>query len=292
MKTKELIWIVSLTYLLILFPINLRSQDVYVAEAELVVFKQADFKSDTTCIIHINDKVEVVEIKKVWLKKWAKIQNIKGILGYVQFNKLKPIDANQYIQEKNNEEPTTNNNGLNEVNTETQYINTNDLDKQSLNIPDKNRQENLKDNNENLEEKVNSNIKKQHEQNSYSNDKESNKYNDDSNISSPQYTDNEKILIWSEILFCVIFIMITSYRFKRRCDNCKKWNAMRIFNRECVDQKQSTIVEKRSMKNRKGEVIRSWEVDIPATTYYYRIHRKCKHCGYKDYLSTSITVKN
>ena len=292
MRTKKIIWIVSLTYLLILFPIRLKSQDLYVAKEELVVFKQADFKSDTTCIIHINDKVEVVEVKKVWLKKWAKIQNSKGILGYVLINKLKPIVANQDIQENKNEEPTTNNNGLKEVNTETQNINTHDLDNQSLNNPDKNRQENLKDKNENPKEKVNSNIKIQHEQNSYSNDKELNKYNDHSQNSSPRYTDNEKILIWSAILICVIFIMITSYRYKRRCDNCKKWNAMRIFNRECIDQKQSTLVEKRSMKNRKGEVIRSWEVDIPATTYYYRIHRKCKHCGYEDYLSTSKTVKN
>lgn len=145
MRTKEIIWIVSLTYLLILFPVNLNSQDLFVAKEELVVFKQADSKSDTTCIIHINDKVEVVEIKKVWLKKWAKIQNSKGILGYVLINKLKPIDTNQDIKENNIKEPTTQNIGQKELNTETQNINTQDLDKQSLNIPDKNRQENLKE---------------------------------------------------------------------------------------------------------------------------------------------------
>lgn len=67
---------------------------------------------------------------------------------------------------------------------------------------------------------------------------------------------------------------------------------MRTYNRECVDEKPTTIVEKRSKKNSKGEIISTWEVDVPATKYYYRIHRKCKHCGYKDYLSSSKTVKN
>jgi len=101
----------------------------------------------------------------------------------------------------------------------------------------------------------------------------------------------DKLIIWC-IVLGLIFILITRYRYKRKCDSCKKWNAMRKTRKECVDEKPTVIIEERKMKNSKGEVIRTWEDSVPATIYYYRTHRKCKHCGYKDYLTSSETVKN
>ncbi|MDR2720678.1 MAG: hypothetical protein LBB15_00095 [Puniceicoccales bacterium] len=106
-----------------------------------------------------------------------------------------------------------------------------------------------------------------------------------------QLTTTEKTVIWSIVLFS-IFLLITRYRYKRKCDGCKKWNAMRKTQREYIGEKPTTIVEERTKKNSKGEVISSWEVDVPATIYYYHTHRKCKHCGYRDYLSSSETRKN
>lgn len=67
---------------------------------------------------------------------------------------------------------------------------------------------------------------------------------------------------------------------------------MKKIGTECIDEKPTVIIEKREMKNSKGEVIRSWDESVPATTYYYRTHRKCKYCGYKDYLSSSEKQKN
>ena len=101
----------------------------------------------------------------------------------------------------------------------------------------------------------------------------------------------EKTIIWA-IVVGIIFLWITQYRYKRKCDSCKKWNAMRKTSKECVDEKPTGITEERKMKNSKGEVIRTWEESVPATVYYYRTHRKCKHCGYRDYLTSSETAKN
>lgn len=143
MKSKKVICIVSLLYLLIHFPVNLMSQDLFVAKEDLIVFKQADSKSDTTCTIHINDKVEVVEIKKVWLKKWAKIQNSKGILGYVPFNKLKPIETNQEIQKKdNNNEDSTQNTVAVESDSKVQSESKIDSYKEPANISNENTEKN------------------------------------------------------------------------------------------------------------------------------------------------------
>lgn len=108
---------------------------------------------------------------------------------------------------------------------------------------------------------------------------------------SRPFTAKEKTVIWL-IVLSIIFLCITSYRYRRKCDGCKKWNAMKKVRQECIDEKPTTIVEKRTRKNSKGEVISTWEVDVPATIYYYRTHRKCKRCGYRDYLSSSKTRKN
>jgi len=109
--------------------------------------------------------------------------------------------------------------------------------------------------------------------------------------SSRPLSSQAKLVIWA-IVFGVLFIWIIIHRFNRKCDKCKKWNAMKKTGTECVDEKPTTIVEKRERKNRNGQVISSWEVDVPATIYYYRTHRKCKHCGYRDYLTSSETAKN
>jgi hypothetical protein len=67
---------------------------------------------------------------------------------------------------------------------------------------------------------------------------------------------------------------------------------MKTVNKECVDRMQSSVTETRNMKNSKGEIIRTWEVDVPATTYTYHRHRKCKYCGYRDYVTETKTSKN
>ena len=86
MKSQKSICIISLMYLLILFPVNLMSQNLFTAKEELTVFEKASIKSDSIYTIHINDEVEVIEVKNVLFKKWAKIQKSDGEQGYVLFH--------------------------------------------------------------------------------------------------------------------------------------------------------------------------------------------------------------
>ena len=135
MKSKKIIFIISLTYLIILFPVNLMSQDLFTAKEELTVFEKASIKSDSIYTIHINDEVEVLAIKSVWLKKWAKIQNSTGEQGYVLFHSLKPIDTNQESQDNNTtkEDASTENTVSKEEYSEPQKENSHDFEQESVN---------------------------------------------------------------------------------------------------------------------------------------------------------------
>lgn len=143
--------------------------------------------------------------------------------------------------------------------------------------------------NENKIEKQNSDNLDKTEYNNENNITEN--LDNNSNSTSQESTESNHILLWI-IIILLIPLLIVRYMYKRKCNRCEKWNSMRIINRECVDEKPTTIVETRTKKNSKNEVISSWEVDVPATVYYYHTHRKCKHCGYKDYLTSSKTLKN
>lgn len=92
-----------------------------------------------------------------------------------------------------------------------------------------------------------------------------------------------KIKWWIIIIIAFIIIQkISKSRYERKCVNCGRWAAMRTISRECIDEKPSTIKEERRKRNAEGKVIETREVDVPATTYIYCIHRKCKYCGYED----------
>jgi len=105
---------------------------------------------------------------------------------------------------------------------------------------------------------------------------------------------NDKdIFKWlSIILFAYISIRVIWYRYKRKCPICKKWNSMKNLKTICFDQKPTTIKEKRNKKNGQGEILETWEVDVPATKYYYRTYRGCKHCGHEDFVISNKTQKN
>lgn len=111
------------------------SQDLFTAKEELTVFKKASINSDSIYTIDSNDEVEVLEIKSVWLKKWAKIQNSKGEQGYVFFHDLKPINTKQRVEENNTnvENASTQNAVSKEEYSEPQKDNTQDLEQINAN---------------------------------------------------------------------------------------------------------------------------------------------------------------
>lgn len=104
---------------------------------------------------------------------------------------------------------------------------------------------------------------------------------------------DKDIFKWlSIIIFTYVAIRVTWYRYKRKCPICKKWNSMKNIKTICFDEKPTTIIEKRSRKNGQGQVLETWEVDVPATKYYYNTYRKCKHCGHKDIVRSNEIRKN
>ena len=108
-------------------------------------------------------------------------------------------------------------------------------------------------------------------------------------------TEEDKKRIFHFIFFAIgvyIIYRIIAYRYRRKCRHCGRWNAMRITEERCVDQKESRIKETLTKRDDKGNVISTREVYVPATTYFYETHRKCKYCSSEDILKSSKTKKN
>ena len=98
---------------------------------------------------------------------------------------------------------------------------------------------------------------------------------------------------WLVIIFILSTLIWYLMRiWAARCGKCKRLGAMKVYGRELVDEKASTITETRKKTNARGEVISKREVDVPATVRTYHIHRRCKKCGYEDYLVKESKTKN
>ena len=95
------------------------------------------------------------------------------------------------------------------------------------------------------------------------------------------------ILIVIGVFLILVVLIIIFYRYEKKCSNCKKWNAMKEYQRDLIGEKASKIKKTLKTKDRNGNVIKTTEVYVPATIYYYDIHRKCKYCGYKDTIKES-----
>ena len=105
--------------------------------------------------------------------------------------------------------------------------------------------------------------------------------------------DSKRIAYFILFAICLYIIYkILSYRHRRKCDHCGKWAAMKKTGTYCVDKKAKKIKEELKTRDGKGNVIRSREVLVDATTYFYETHRKCKYCGFEDVLKSSETKKN
>ena len=106
-------------------------------------------------------------------------------------------------------------------------------------------------------------------------------------------SDSKRIAYFILFAICLYIIYkILSYRHRRKCDHCGKWAAMKKTGTYCVDKKAKKIKEELKTRDGKGNVIRSREVLVDATTYFYETHRKCKYCGFEDVLKSSETKKN
>lgn len=108
-------------------------------------------------------------------------------------------------------------------------------------------------------------------------------------------TEEDKKSIFHFIFFVIgvyIIYRIIAYRYRRKCGRCGRWNAMRETDTYCVGEKDSKIKETSKIRDGDGKIIRTYEEFVPATTYFYETHRKCKYCNFKDVLKSRETKKN
>lgn len=80
----------------------------------------------------------------------------------------------------------------------------------------------------------------------------------------------------------VILYKIISSRYKKKCDNCGKWNTLKKIDTKIIEKIPTTIKKTLTdtIRNKKGDTIRTKtkEVVVPATKFRYRIFNKCKKC--------------
>ena len=97
--------------------------------------------------------------------------------------------------------------------------------------------------------------------------------------------------IFGAIALALMYLIYKIYRF-RRCPDCHGWNQLRLVEKEIVDEKPTSVTEERQMKNSKGEVIRTYEVEVPATRYEILKTYRCKNCGSEFETTSYKVVKN
>jgi ribosomal protein L37E len=93
-----------------------------------------------------------------------------------------------------------------------------------------------------------------------------------------------KLWFWILIALVAIFLWITYNRYSKKCDKCGKWNSMKTVEKEPVEKIKSHIIKKLYDRDSQGKILREKPISVPATITKYHIHRKCKHCGHRDYL--------
>jgi TATA-box binding protein (TBP) (component of TFIID and TFIIIB) len=96
-------------------------------------------------------------------------------------------------------------------------------------------------------------------------------------------------VIYFLILAIVLYIIYRRYR--KRCEKCGKWAAMKRTDSEVVERLNSHI--KKTLKDtHNGQTTATHEVVVPATKTKYLITETCKHCGHDTRFYESETTEN
>lgn len=89
------------------------------------------------------------------------------------------------------------------------------------------------------------------------------------------------IVILAIVFIVFVIIPILAYRASMHCSNCKKYGMEQIDKKE-VDRYSTTKRVTEKVRNKKGEVIRTVEKEVPATKIIYSCTFKCKYCGFEE----------
>jgi|688.fasta_scaffold2025354_1 hypothetical protein len=101
----------------------------------------------------------------------------------------------------------------------------------------------------------------------------------------------QKNIIGILVILAIVGYIIY-YLFSRRCSECSKFGTLRKTHKELISEKQSKVKETIKTKDSKGNVIRTREVMVPATTKTYKVHFECKFCHSKETKLDTVTSKN
>ena len=93
------------------------------------------------------------------------------------------------------------------------------------------------------------------------------------------------------LLVLSLLIYLIYFAFSRKCSNCKKYGSLRIKNKELIESQNTTVKETVKTRNKKGEVIRSREVFVPAVKKTYRVYLECNKCKNIETKLETITSK-
>lgn len=97
------------------------------------------------------------------------------------------------------------------------------------------------------------------------------------------------------IILILLFAAIIYYLYHlitRKCSNCGKFGSLKTLKKELISEKATKIKETIKTKNNKGEVIKSREVMVPATTKTFKIYYECKNCKNVETKIDTVTSKN
>ncbi len=89
----------------------------------------------------------------------------------------------------------------------------------------------------------------------------------------------------------VVLIVMVILRYGK-CEACGRRKAMEEISCELLEKVPTTVQETRTKKNKEGEVISRWTVDVPATKSIYKVTSKCKYCNYKTSTRRELVRKN
>lgn len=89
-------------------------------------------------------------------------------------------------------------------------------------------------------------------------------------------------IVIAVIVGILIIVAVISYnRAQRKCKNCGEVGLELVLEKE-VDRYNSTKTVNDYVKNKKGEIIRTVEKQVPVTMIVYSCLYRCKFCGHEE----------
>lgn len=95
------------------------------------------------------------------------------------------------------------------------------------------------------------------------------------------------ILLFLIVFASIIYLIFHSLwmNFIERCPRCKKWRARKILSRNVLEKYQTTKTKfyKETVRNKKGEIIKTVSREIPVKVYVEECIYKytCRYCSHK-----------